>query len=109
MERLPANPFLRPSAAVRWTRCPGSVALLQQMEQRGLPTNTAGPAAAAGTQAHLYAECRIKSLLYPRSERAKWADQAAEERKKLPPDMVKNAEAYVTWVVSYLFGRTEVE
>ena len=103
----PTNPRLRPSAASRWMNCPGSTALIDQMAALGLLKEQESVAATNGTNAHRYSECKIKSMYGPPSERDKWEAEAKKEREKLPDEIAKNAETYVSWVSSQLFGQTE--
>lgn len=103
----PSNPRLRPSAASRWMNCPGSTALIDLMAAQNLLVEKESQAATHGTNAHTYAECRIKSLYGPPSEREEWTAKAVKAREKLPPEIATNADTYVSWVSSYLFGQTE--
>ena len=103
----PTNKRLRPSSAARWMSCPGSIGLLDKMEESGIPTESDSVASINGTRAHLYSECRIKSMFYPESEREHWTAEAEKVKATLPDEMVQNAEKYVSWVTSYLFGQTE--
>lgn len=86
--------------------CPGSVALIDKMIEQGLKVDSDNQAARDGTQAHYYAECRIKSLYGPIAEQPIWTEKATEARSKLSDEYVKNAETYVSWVSSFLFGQT---
>jgi hypothetical protein len=85
--------------------CPGSIGLLDRMEAQSIPTDKDSVASVMGTRAHLYSECRIKSLFYPESEREHWAAEADKVKAQLTEEMVKNAESYVSYVTGYLFGQ----
>jgi len=103
----PANKRLRPSSAARWMACPGSIGMLDRMEAEGIPTDSDSVASILGTRAHSYAECRIKSMFYPASEREHWSAEADKVKSQLPDEMIQNAEKYVGWITGYLFGQVE--
>lgn len=86
--------------------CPGSVALIDKMIEQGLPVDRESQAATDGTNAHYYAECRIKSMYGPPLERDDWTKKSTEARQKIPDEIAKNADVYVSWVSSFLFGQT---
>ena len=96
---------LSPSSSNRWIRCPGSVALTEELIATGrlITTDKAGPAAAVGTICHEYAESLIK-LNNPLDEQdAKThRDTSTRLRAKLEPNMIENAELYASWCTGFV-------
>lgn len=97
---------LSPSAAKRWSTCPGSIGLTEANATRLREIGTLGretPASISGTDAHTYGELRITSQIHPvASVRAHAAEALGPARKKLSDEAIENAEAYASWVTGFV-------
>ena len=85
-----AHAKLSPSSAERWLHCPGSIQLVEQLDEQGLLEEDDSTFAAEGTAAHEFAAAVL--------ERSKEPATMVDDVLGWRADMVEHVEAYADYV-----------